>query len=220
MAVFDEELKTLREMVLKLCSMVECAVRDSTKSLVERNSELAKEVIKRDHLINALDVKIDEECIRLIALRQPVAKDLRFITTAMKITTDLERMGDLAVNIAERAIELNKEPLFKPYVNIPKMAEITQGMVRDSIDAFVRGCTNIPYDIINKDDEVDELTVQNFNELLKYMLSDPKIIPLAIKRTYVAKYLERIADHATNIAEMVIYMCKGKIIRHVETHEK
>ncbi len=219
MGVFDEELKILREMVLRLCSMVECAVRDSTRSLVERNSELAKDVIKRDHLINTLDVKIDEECIRLIALRQPVAKDLRFITTAMKITTDLERMGDLAVNIAERVIELNEEPLFKPYVNIPRMAEITQGMVRDSIDAFIRGCTNIPYEVINKDDEVDELTVQNFNELLKYMISDPKIIPIAIKRTYVAKYLERIADHATNIAEMVIYMCKGKIIRHMEVPE-
>ncbi len=217
MAVFDEELKALREMVLKLCSMVECAIRDSVNSLVERNADLAKEVIKRDHMINALDVKVDEECIRLIALRQPVAKDLRFITTAMKITTDLERMGDLAVNIAERAIELNEEHLFKPYVNIPLMAEITQGMVRDSIDAFVRGCTNVPYDVINKDDEVDDLTVKNFNELLEYMIRDPKIIPIAIKRTYVAKYLERIADHTTNIAEMVIYMCKGKIIRHMES---
>ncbi len=220
MAVFDEELKILREMVLKLCSMVENAILDSVKSLTDRNSDLAKEVIERDHMINALEVEIDEECIRLIALRQPVAKDLRFITTAMKITTDLERMGDLAVNIAERSIELNEEPMFKPYVNIPQMAEIAQGMVRDSIDAFVRGCTNVPYDVINKDDEVDELTVKNFNELLEYMISDPKIIPIAIKRTYVAKYLERIADHATNIAEMVIYMCKGKIIRHMETPEK
>src|SRR3990170_6248464 len=113
MAVFDEELKALREMILKLCSMVECAIRDSVNSLVERNTDLAKEVIKRDHMINALEVKVDEECIILIALRQPVAKDLRFITTAMKITTDLERMGDLAVNIAERAIELNEEPKFK-----------------------------------------------------------------------------------------------------------
>lgn len=220
MVVFYEELKNLREMVLKLCGMVENAILDSVKSLTDRDSELARKVIERDHLINKLDVKIDEECIRLIALRQPVAKDLRFITTAMKITTDLERMGDLAVNIAERSIELNEEPLFKPYVNIPKMAEITQGMVRDSIDAFVKGCTKIPYNIINKDDLVDDLTVKNFNELLEYMIRDPKIIPIAIKKTYVAKYLERIADHATNIAEMVIYMCKGKIIRHMEKHEK
>src|SRR4030066_1468439 len=217
MAVFDEELNALKGKVLRLGYMVEVAVRDSVRSLIEKNSDLAREVIKRDYQINALDVKIDEECVKLIALRQPMARDLRFITTAMKITTDLERMGDLAVNIAERAIELNEEPKFKPYVNIPLMAEITQGMVRDSIDAFVRGCTNIPYDVINKDDEVDDLTVKNFNELLRYMIRDPKIIPIAIKRTYVAKYLERIADHATNIAEMVIYMCKGKIIRHMES---
>ncbi len=216
MAIFDEELKALRERVLKLGSMVENAIRDSVKALVERDSELAKEVIKRDHLINALDVDIDEECVRLIALRQPMARDLRFITTAMKITTDLERMGDLAVNIAERAMELNEEPQLKPFVNIPKMAEISQSMVRDALDAFVAGCSRLPYEVIKRDDEVDELTVRNFEELMSFMVRDPKIIPLAVKRTYIAKYLERIADHATNIAEMIIYMCKGKMIRHTE----
>ncbi len=215
MTIFDEELKALREEILKLGSMVEAAIRDSVESLVERNSDLAKEVIKRDHLINALEVKIDEECIKLIALRQPMARDLRFITTAMKIVTDLERMGDLAENICERALELNEEPQLKPFVNIPKMAEVTQGMVRDALDAFVTGCSRLPYEVIKRDDEVDDLTVKNFNELLSLMIQDPKIIPLAVKRTYVAKYLERIADHATNIAEMVIYMCKGKIIRHM-----
>jgi phosphate transport system protein len=215
MTVFDEELNALKERVLKLSSMVETAIRDSVKSLVERDSDIARKVIERDHLINANEVKIDEECIRLIALRQPMAKDLRFITTAMKVTTDLERMGDLAVNIAERAIELNEEPLLKPYVNIPRMAEITQKMVKDSLDAFVRGCSTLPYEVIKRDDEVDELTVKNFHELLSLMIQNPKIIPLAVKRTYVAKYLERIADHATNIAEMVIYMCKGKMIRHI-----
>ena len=137
MAIFDDELKDLRERVLKLGCMVENAIRDSVKALVERDSDLAKEVIKRDHLINALDVGIDEECVRLIALRQPLARDLRLITTAMKITTDLERMGDMAVNIAERAIELNEEPQLKPFVNIPKMAELAQSMVRDALDAFV-----------------------------------------------------------------------------------
>jgi phosphate transport system protein len=215
MAVFDEELNALKERVLRLGCMVEVAIRDSVKSLIEKNSGLAKEVIKRDHQINALDVAIDEECVRLIALRQPMARDLRLITTAMKITTDLERMGDLAVNIAERAIELIEEPELKPYVNIPKIAEITQGMVRNALDAFVRGCSILPYEVMKKDDEVDELTVKNFHELLSLMIQNPKIIPLAVKRTYVAKYLERIADHATNIAEMIIYMCKGKIIRHV-----
>jgi phosphate transport system protein len=220
MAIFDEELKALRERVLKLGFMVENAIRDSVKALIERDTELAKEVIKRDHLINALDVGIDEECVRLIALRQPMARDLRFITTTMKITTDLERMGDLAVNIAERAMELTEEPLLKPFVNIPKMAEIAQSMVRDTLDAFVTGCSRLPYEVIKRDDEVDELTVRNFEELLSFMIRDPKIIPLAVKRTYVAKYLERIADHATNIAEMVIYMCEGKIIRHMEFPER
>ena len=214
MAIFDEELKMLKEKVLSLGTMVETAIHDSVRSLVERNSDLAREVIKRDHLINALEVHIDEECVRLIALRQPMAKDLRFITTTVKITTDLERMGDLAVNIAERALELNEEPQLKPFVHIPKMAEITEGMVRDTLKAFVEGCLKLPYDVIRRDDEVDDLTVKNFEELLAFMLRDPRIIPLAVKRTYVAKYLERIADHTTNIAEMIIYLCKGKMVRH------
>lgn len=216
MAIFDDELAALRERVLKMGFMVENAIRDSVKALVERDSDLAKEVIKRDHLINAQDVAIDEQCVKLIALRQPMARDLRFITTTMKITTDLERMGDLAVNIAERTIELNEEPLLKPFVNIPKMAEISQSMVRDALDSFVTGCSRLPYEVIKRDDEVDELTVRNFEELMSFMARDSKLIPLAIKRTYIAKYLERIADHATNIAEMIIYMCKGKMIRHTE----
>jgi len=220
MTIFDDELKELRTKVLKLGCMVENAIHDSVKALVERDTELAREVIKRDHLINAMDVGIDEECVRLIALKQPMARDLRFITTTMKVTTDLERMGDMAVNIAERAIELNEEPQLKPFVNIPKMAEIAQSMVRDALDAFVTGCSRLPYEVIKRDDEVDDLTVKNFEELLGLMIQDPKIIPLAIKRTYIAKYLERIADHATNIAEMIIYMCKGKMIRHMDISEE
>jgi phosphate transport system protein len=219
MAIFDEELRELKEKVLKIGSLVEGAIRDSVKSLVERDSELARKVIEKDRQINALDVEIDEECIRLIALRQPKARDLRFITTAMKITTDLERMGDLAENIAERAIELNQEPQLKPYIDIPRMAEIAEGMVRDSLDAFVM-CSKLPYDVIKKDDEVDNLNAQVFNELLFYMIQDPNTVTRAIKINYVSKYLERIADHATNIAEMVIYMCEGKIIRHMKIPEE
>ena len=219
MPIFDNELNMLKEKVLTLGSMVETAIHDSVRSLVERDSDIARDVIKKDHLVNALEVKIDEECVRLIALRQPMAGDLRFITTTMKITTDLERMGDLAVNIAERALELNEEPQLKPFKNIPKMAEITEEMVRDTLRAFVAGCSKLPYEVINRDDEVDDLTVTNFNELLALMLKDPRIIPLAVKRTYVAKYLERIADHATNIAEMIIYLCKGKMIRHTTVDE-
>lgn len=220
MAIFDEELRTLKERVLKIGSLVEMAIRHSVKSLVERDSDLARKVIEGDHRINALDVEIDEECIRLIALRQPKARDLRFITTAMKITTDLERMGDLAEDIAERAIELNEEPQLKPYIDIPRMADVAEGMVRDSLDAFVRGCSTLPYKVIKRDDEVDNLNAQVFNELLFYMIQDPNTVSRATRISYVSKYLERIADHATNIAEMVIYMCEGKIIRHMKISEE
>jgi phosphate transport system protein len=219
LAVFDEELRLLKEKVLRIGSLVEAAIRNSVKSLVERNSVLARNVIENDHKVNALDVEIDEECIRLMALRQPKAKDLRFITTAMKITTDLERMGDLAVDIAERAIELNEEPQLKPYIDVPRMAEITEAMVRDALDALVKGCSKIPYEVIKRDDEVDDLNAQVFNELLFFMIQDPGTVSRATRISYVSKYLERIADHATNIAEMVIYMCEGKIIRHTKITE-
>ncbi|MBI4686323.1 MAG: phosphate signaling complex protein PhoU [Nitrospirae bacterium] len=215
MSIFDEELKGLKEKILRMGLLVESAIRDSIKSLVERDSELAKEVIKRDHDINALDVEIDEECIRLIALRQPKAGDLRFITTAMKITTDLERMGDLAEDISERAIELNEEPPLKPYIDIPRMADIAQGMLRDVLDALIKGNSKLATDVIKRDDEVDRLNLQVFNELLFFMIQDPTNVSRATRITYISKYLERIADHATNIAEMVIYMVEGKIVRHV-----
>jgi len=214
MPALYKELVTLRNNILRLGSLVETAIRDSVKSLVERESSIAKKVIARDKQINKLDVSIDEECIKLLSLGQPKARDLRFIATTLKITTDLERMGDLAVNIAKRAIELNKEPQLKPYIDIPRMAEIAQEMVKDSLDAYVRGCTSLPYNVIKKDDEIDTLMEQVFNELLLYMIQDPHTISRAIRISYVSKYLERIADHATNIAEMVIYMCKGKLVRH------
>lgn len=214
MTIFEDELRNLKERILKMGSLVEIAIRDSVRALVDRDSELAREVIRRDHQINALDVEIDEECIRLIALRQPKAGDLRFITTAMKITTDLERMGDLAEDISERAIELNEEPLLKPYIDIPRMAEISRGMLRDALDALVKGDTKGAMDAIKRDDEVDCLNVQVFNELLFFMIQDPRNVSRATRITYVSKYIERIADHATNIAEMVIYMVEGKIVRH------
>jgi phosphate transport system protein len=214
MVDFYKELVELGNNVLRLGALVEQAIQNSVKSLVERKSDIAKKVIKRDQKINDLDVAIDEDCIRLLALGQPKARDLRFIATTLKITTDLERIGDLSVNIAKRAIELNKEPQLKPYIDIPRMAEIAQEMVKDSLDAYVRGCTSLPYDVIKKDDEIDKLMEQVFNELLFYMIQDQHTISRAVRISYVAKYLERIADHATNIAEMVIYMCKGKIVRH------
>ena len=220
MTQFDKDLFVVKEKMLKLGLLIETAVNNSVRSLVERDSALAGEVIKNDHLINALEVEIDEECVRLIALRQPKAGDLRFIITTMKIITDLERIGDLAVNIAERACELNQEPQLKPYIDIPRMAEIAQEMVRDSLDMFIEGCRELPEEIVEKEQKVDDLTIQVFNELLIYMIQDPLTITRATRISYVSKYLERIADHATNIAEMVIYMCKGKIIRHTELDEK
>jgi phosphate transport system protein len=214
--IFDEEIKALKEMILKMGLLVEKAISDSVKALIERDNALANEVIMKDHDINALDVEIDEDCIRLVALRQPKAGDLRFITTAMKITTDLERMGDLAVDICERALELNEEPLLKPYIVVPRMAEITQGMLVDTLDAFLKKDIALAYDVIKRDDEVDDLTVQNFKNLLIFMIHDPKTVSRAVKITFIAKYIERIADHATNMAEMVVYMVEGKMIRHTK----
>ncbi|HTR44416.1 MAG TPA: phosphate signaling complex protein PhoU [Thermodesulfovibrionales bacterium] len=214
MSLFDDELTGLKEKILRMGAMVESAVKDSINALVERDNDLAKRVIDRDHQVNALDVEIDEESIRLIALMQPKAGDLRLITTAMKITTDLERMGDMAVNIAERALELNEEPLLKPYIDIPKMSSIAQGMTRDALDAFVRKDTKLAMDVIMRDDEVDDLKHQVLNELLFFMIQDPTTASRAMKISFLAQYLERIGDHATNIAEMVIYLVEGKIIRH------
>ncbi len=219
MAIFDEELRALIEKVLKLGSMVEQAINDSIKSLVERDSAIAMNTIDDDHVVNMIDVEIDEECIRLIALRQPRARDLRLITTAMKITTDLERIGDLAVDICERALELNEEPQLKPYIDIPRMAEIAQKMVKDALDAFVKKDSVLARDVLTRDDLVDHLNYQVFNELLLFMIQDPKTISRAVKITYISKYLERIADHATNIAEMVVYLVEGKIIRHMAVPE-
>lgn len=213
MGILDEELRKLKERILILGCLVEENIRKAVKSVIDRDNDLARQVISRDNLINGLEVDINEECIKLIALRQPMAKDLRFITTAMKISTDLERMGDFAVNIAERAIELNQEPFLKPFVNIPKMSEITESMVEDAINAFVKEDVDLCYDVIKRDDKVDELLRSNHSELFGLMVQNPDIIPLALKRMFIAKYLERIADHATNIAEMVIYMVEGKMLR-------
>lgn len=215
MTVFDEELQHLKEKLLKMGSLVEDAIKNSIHSLVERDNALAQKVIDNDRLVNTLDVEIDEESIRLIALRQPKATDLRFITMAMKITTDLERMGDFAVNIAERAIELNEEPILKPYIDIPKMREIAQGMIRDALNAFVKKDKQLAMDVIMRDDQVDDLKREVLQELALYMIQDPSTVSRAMKISFVAQYLERVADHATNIAEMVIYLVEGKIIRHM-----
>ncbi|MBI5676541.1 MAG: phosphate signaling complex protein PhoU [Nitrospirae bacterium] len=216
MTVKSDEIGHLNEMLLKMASLVETAIKNSVKSLVDRDSDLALQVIEKDKEINTYDVKIDEECIRLLALKQPMGKDLRFITTAMKITTDMERIADNAVNIAERSVELNREPILKPYIDIPRMSRIAQGMVIDAINAFVNGNTTLAKDVIMRDDQVDDLNSAVCEELMEMMIRDPSTITRVVKVTYVSKYLERLADHATNIAEDVIYMVEGKIIRHME----
>jgi phosphate transport system protein len=213
---YEEALKKLREEILYMGGMVEDQIQKAIKSLVDRDSQLAEVIIERDHEVNRLDVDIDELCIKLLALHQPAARDLRFITTGLKITTDLERIGDMAVNICERALELNQEPQLKPYIDIPRMARIAQRMIRESLDAFVREDTELALKVCKDDEEVDQLNSQIFREVVTFMIADPHTINRAIKISSISKYLERIADHATNIAEMVIFMVKGKSIRHLK----
>jgi phosphate transport system protein len=214
--LLEHDLEALKERILKMGSTVEDAIKKSIKSLVERDRELALAVIDGDRTVNTCDVEIEEECIRLLALWQPTGSDLRFITTAIKIITDLERMGDLAVDICERAVELFDEPPLKPYIDIPRLAEAAEKMLKDSLDAFVAKDADLALNVCGRDDIADTLTQQIFNELLLFMIKDPKNISRAVRLTYISKYLERIADHATNIAEMVVYLVKGKVIRHME----
>lgn len=216
---FHEELELVKDKTLKLGSLVETMVERAVASLVDRDSRLADEVIASDQKVDVLDVEIDEDCLRLLALHQPAAKDLRFITTAMKITTDLERMADQAVNICERAIELNEEPQLKPYIDIPIMSQLSQKMMREALDAFVRRDAELARQVIPEDNKVDALKDQIFRELLTFMMEDPRTIPRAIRLILVSRHLERIADHATNIAEMVVFLVEGKNIRHVPPPE-
>jgi phosphate transport system protein len=212
---YEEELQQLRARVLEMGGLVEKQIGDAMTSLVDRNSELAREVIGRDHTVNYLDVAIDEASTRLLALHQPAGRDLRLIMTSVRIATDLERIGDIAQNICERAIELNEEPPLKPYVDLPQMAEWSRAMLRDSLDAFVREDTELALQVCQRDDFIDNLTAQIFREMLSHMSQDPQSVGRAVRILGLAKYLERIADHATNIGEMVIYMVKGKSIRHM-----
>lgn len=211
---FDEELAGLKEKILRMGALVEEQIRLALKALVDRDEELARQVIENDRRVNTLDVEVDEICLQLLALYQPAARDLRFITTAMKISTELERMSDLAENICERAIELNEEPQLKPYIDIPVMAERAMKMVWDSLDAFVKGDSDLARKVLEDDDMVDELTEQLFRELLSFMIENPQTISRAIRLSFISKYIERIADHATNVAELVVYLVEGKIIRH------
>lgn len=211
---FDEELATLKSKLLQMGALVEEQIREALRALVDRDEDLARKVIINDRRVNTLDVEIDEACLELLALFKPAARDLRFISTAMKISTELERMSDLAENICERAIELNEEPQLKPYIDIPRMADKAMRMVWNSLDAFVKWDSELARKVLDDDDEVDEFTEQIFRELLSFMIENPQTIPRAMRLSFIAKYIERIADHATNIGELVVYMVEGRIIRH------
>jgi phosphate transport system protein len=207
-------LEELKKNLLKMAALVEEAIRDAVQSLVQGDAALAQKTCDGEDRINSMENTIDEMCLKLLALRQPMAVDLRFITAAMKIITDLERMGDQAVNIAERAISLMEEPQLKPYIDLPRMAEIVQSMVKDALKAFVSRDSKLARKVCERDDVVDGLNNQVFRELLTYMISDPKTITRAVHLIIISRCLERIADHATNIGEDVIFMVDALVIKH------
>ncbi len=211
---FDEELGVLKEKILLMGSRVEEAICLAMKSLVDRDSKLAQKIIEDDREVNDLEVEVDDICHRLLALHQPMASDMRFITSVMKINSDLERIGDMAVNIGERALTLNELSPLKPLKDIPRMSAIVQEMVKQSLDALVKRDPVEARRICERDDEVDNLNDQIIRELLSRMIEDQRAITRALNLIFVSRYLERIADHATNIAEDVIYMVQGMDIRH------
>lgn len=211
---FDEELAGLKIKLLDMAALSEEAVARSTEALVERDKSIAQQVILGDEVINMLEIEIDELCLKLLALRQPIAKDLRVITAAMKIITDLERIGDLSVNISQRTLDLITETPLKPLIDIPRMAKLAQDMVRHSLDAFVNQDAELARRVCLQDDAVDQINHQIFRELLTYMLQNPKNIKQSLDLILIGRHLERIADHATNIGEDVVYMVKGETIKH------
>lgn len=211
---FDEQLGLVKEKLLSMASLAESMIFKAIKSLTERKDSLIQEVNKDEEKVNLLEIEIDELCLKLLALKQPMATDLRFITSAMKINSELERIGDMAVNITQCIAVLIKHPQLKPYIDIPRMADLAQKMVKDSLDAFIKNDPDLARSVLYTDDQVDALKDQIFRELLTFMMSDHSTIPRALELILVSRHLERIGDHATNIAEDVIYLVQGKDIRH------
>jgi phosphate transport system protein len=211
---FIEELEDLQGRLLEMGTLVESAIHNSVRALMERSEALAQQVLGNEDRINHLEIEIDELSVRLLALQQPMAKDLRFLTAAIKINTDLERMGDLAVNIVERAIALMNRPPVKPLIDIPQMARTAESMVRKSLDAFVKREPELARSVLLSDDTVDRLRDSIHSELVSFMQEDPESIPQALDLILVARHLERIADHATNIAEDTLFLVKGVDVRH------
>ncbi len=211
---FIEELEDLQGRLLEMGTLVESAIHNSVRALMERSEALAQQVLGNEDRINHLEIEIDELAVRLLALQQPMAKDLRFLTAAIKINTDLERMGDLAVNIVERTIALMNRPPVKPLIDIPQMARTAESMVRKSLDAFVKREPELARSVLLSDDTVDRLRDSIHSELISFMQDDPESIPQALDLILVARHLERIADHATNIAEDTLFLVKGVDVRH------
>lgn len=211
---FDKDIDELKDELLRMGAMVEDAINLSIRALLERDTAVAEQVIAADTDIDRQELEIDQRTIELIAKMQPAAGDLRFVATIMKVTPELERIADLAVDVCERAIELNREPQLKPLIDIPRLARISQEMVRHALDAFVKRDASLARAVIARDDEVDLLTEQSFRELLTYMLEDSRNISRAIRLTFVGKYFERMADGATNICEQVVFLVEGKVIKH------
>jgi phosphate transport system protein len=211
---YDTELNDIRKKLLEMGGKVETMISNSIKALVDRDSELAERTILSDREVNHLEVEVDERCLEVLARWQPTARDLRFLTLALKIVTDLERMGDQCVSIASRVKELNEEPPLKPYIDLPRLADASGTMVKEALNAFVKRDIKLAMKVCEDDQFIDDLNIQIQRELLTFMIEDPCTISRAIRLNYISKYLERIADHATNVAEMVIFMINGKDIRH------
>jgi phosphate transport system protein len=212
---YESQLKQLREDLLLMAGRVEQMIADAIKALIERDPDLARKTIDSDHKVNRAEVEIDELCLVILAKRQPMASDLRFITLALKMVTDLERIGDLAVNICERAMDLSVLPPLEPWEDVSKMADLVQWMVRESIDAFVAGDADRAARVLARDKELDQLYTRVFRDILALMTKDSSTVERGIHLQSVAKWLERMGDHATNLAEQVVFMVKGKDIRHM-----
>jgi len=211
---FEQQLRALKDKLLLMSHHAEKMIADAIRALVERRPSLAEEVIKSDDEMDQLELDVDNQCYEILALEQPVARDLRFIATALKIVRDIERIGDIAVNIAERAIELIQEPEMKRLIDLPIMAEAAQRILKESLDAFVNSDAELAEKVIRDDTFVDDCYEQIFRELLTYMMEDTKYISRALKVIFIAKHLERVGDHSSNIAEMVIFLVRGQDIRH------
>jgi phosphate transport system protein len=211
---FEGELERLREQILLMGARVEEMMKQAMRAFLDQDGELARDTIAADRLVDRLELEIDEACLRVLARRQPVASDLRFITSTLKLVTDLERIGDLCVNIAERVLELGNEPMPQAASPIPRIAEAAHAMLHDALDAFVARDANKAEEVLARDKIVDAYYAQLFPELVARMMADPKVIYRSTRLLSIGKYLERLADHATNIAEMVVFMVKGQDVRH------